>query len=78
MRPALQSVLDEQGEEVLEATRFELSLEELERVERGALRGAKPGTKLHVVMEKTFPSCEYVSGFLFHGATRSATRSRTR
>jgi len=61
--PCVAVGLDEQGEEVLEATRFELSLEELERVERGALRGAKPGTKLHVVMEKTFPSCEYVSGF---------------
>lgn len=27
------------------------------------LRGACKGTKLHVVMEKTFPTCEYVSGY---------------
>jgi transposase len=61
--PCVAVGLDEQGMEVLEATRFELSLEELERVERGALRNAAPGTKLHVVMEKTFPSCDYVNGF---------------
>jgi transposase len=61
--PSVAVGLDEQGKEVLQAVRFELSLEELEAVERAALRGAEPGTKLHVVMEKTFPSCEYVSGF---------------
>jgi transposase len=61
--PCVAVGLDEQGTEVLEATRFELSFEELEWVEQAALGGAKPGTKLHVVMEKTFPSCEYVSGF---------------
>ncbi len=61
--PCVAVGLDEQGEETLGATRFELSFEELERVEQAALRGAEPGAKLHVVMEKTFPSCEYVSGF---------------
>jgi hypothetical protein len=47
--PCVAVGLDEQGAEVLEATRFELSLEELERVEQAALRGAKPGTKLRLL-----------------------------
>ncbi len=56
-------VLDERGEVLVDGVRFELSVEELERVERSALAGASAETKLHVVIEKTFPTCEYVSGF---------------
>jgi transposase len=56
-------VLDERGEVLVDGLGFELSVEELERVERAALENAESGTKLHVVIEKTFPTCEYVSGF---------------
>jgi transposase len=61
--PSVAVGLDEHGNEVLKAVRFELGLEELERVEQAVLRDAKPDTNLHVVMEKTFPSCVYVSKF---------------
>jgi transposase len=61
--PSVAVGLDEQGNEVLKAVWFELGMEGLERVEQGALEGTQPGTKLHVVMEKTFPSCVYVSKF---------------
>ena len=54
--PNVAVVADEEGKIVSEAIRFELSIEELERVERWALRGMPEGTKLHVVMEKTFPA----------------------
>lgn len=61
--PSVAVVLDEQGDVVVDGLRFELSVEELERVEQSALQNAAPGIRLHVVIEKTFPSCEYVSGF---------------
>jgi len=61
--PSVAVVLDERGEVLVDGLRFELSLENLEQAERVALESAAPGTKLHVVIEKTFPSCEYVSGF---------------
>lgn len=61
--PSVAVLLDEQGEVIVDGLRFELSVEELERVERSALEGATSGTSLHVVIEKTFPSCDYVSGF---------------
>jgi transposase len=45
------------------ALRFKLSIEELERVEAVALEGAEQGVKLHVVMEASYPTSEYVSAF---------------
>ena len=45
------------------AVRFELSIDELECVEVAALEGSKEGTRLHVVMEQTYPTSEYVSAF---------------
>lgn len=56
-------VADEGGHYIGEAIRFELSIEELERVEQAALRGMPEGTTLHVVMEKTFPTCQYASAY---------------
>lgn len=61
--PSVAVALDERGEPVVKGLRFTLGLPELQEVERAALKGAEPGTKLHVVMEKTFPTHEYVSGF---------------
>ena len=45
------------------ALRFKLSIDELERVESAALEGSKEGTKLHVVMEQSYPTSEYASAF---------------
>ena len=59
-------VWEEQGHHLVEVVRFDLSLEELERVERAALRGSSEGTQLHVVLEKTYPSCEYVSKYFIN------------
>jgi transposase len=56
-------LVGESGQVIGKALRFELSVEQLEQVERCALAGAPAGTQLHVVMEKTAPTCEYVSGF---------------
>jgi transposase len=61
--PSVAVLADEQGRIVGETLRFELSVEEMERVERTILAGAPEGAKLHVVMEKTYPTCEYVSSF---------------
>ena len=61
--PSVAVVLDERGDVLVRGMRFEVSVEELERVERSALEGTPPGAKVHVVIEKTFPTCEYVSGF---------------
>jgi transposase len=61
--PSVGVLVDEGGEVLGEAHRFELSVEALERMEETALRGTAEGRKLHVVMEKTFPTCEYVSAF---------------
>jgi transposase len=61
--PNVAVVLDERGEEVESKLIFEMSKEEFQRVEQAALSGARDGTKLHVVMEKTFPTCEYVSEY---------------
>ena len=41
-----------------------------------ALEGAKEGTKLHVVMEQTYPTSEYVTAFFL--ARGHASRNRTR
>jgi len=59
-------IWEEQGHHLVEVVRFELSLQELERVERAALRGSAEGTQLHVVLEKTYPSCEYVSKYFIN------------
>ena len=48
--PSVAVALDERGEPVVEGLRFTLGLPELQEVERAALKGAEPGTKLHVVM----------------------------
>ena len=61
--PSVAVALDERGEPVVEGLRFILGVPELQEVEQAALKGAEPGTKLHVVMEKTFPTHEYVSKF---------------
>jgi transposase len=61
--PSVAVVADEEGKVISGAIRFELDVKELARVEQEALRGAAEGTKLHVVMEKTFPTCQYVSAF---------------
>ncbi len=54
--PSVAVVMDEQGEAVVGGLPFELSVEGLERVEQAAVREAAPGSKLHVVMEQTFPT----------------------
>jgi transposase len=61
--PNVAVVLDETGEVLVERLYFELGVKEFERAERAALQGAVEGAKLHVVMEKTFPSYEYVSRY---------------
>jgi transposase len=61
--PNVAVVWEEQGQRLIKVICFELSLKELERVERAAVAGAPEGRKLHVVMEKTFPTCNYVSKF---------------
>jgi transposase len=61
--PSVAVVLDEKGQLLIERHRFELSVEQLEQLEGKALAGAPEGSRLHVVMEKTFPTCEYVSRF---------------
>jgi len=63
--PSVAVVLDERGEVLRDNLRFELKVEELERVESAALEGSAPGTKLHVILEKTYPTCEYVIAY-FH------------
>ena len=64
--PSVAVVLDEEGKVLVDGLSFELSAEGLERVEHSALEGVAEGTKLHVVIEKTFPTCEFVSRF-FNG-----------
>lgn len=61
--PSVAMVADTDGTVLGQAIRFELDIEELEGVEAAALAGAKEGTKLHVVMEQTYPTSEYVSAF---------------
>jgi transposase len=61
--PSVAVIADEEGKVISGGIRFELDVKELARVEQEALRGAPEGTKLHVVMEKTFPTCQYVSAF---------------
>ncbi len=61
--PSVAMVAETDGTILGNAVRFELSIDELERVEASALEGAKEGTKLHVVMEQTYPTSEYVSAF---------------
>ena len=61
--PSVAVIANEEGEVISGGIRFELDVKELARVEQEALRGAAEGTKLHVVMEKTFPTCQYVSAF---------------
>lgn len=61
--PSVAMVAETDGTIIGNAVRFELSIEELERVEAVALEGAKEATKLHVVMEQTYPTSEYVSAF---------------
>lgn len=61
--PSVAMVAETDGRIIGAAIRFELDVEELERVEALALTGAKEGTKLHVVMEQTYPTSEYVSAY---------------
>jgi transposase len=61
--PSVAVVADTDGAILGNAVRFELGVDELERVEATALKGAEDGTKLHVVMEQTYPTSEYVSAF---------------
>ncbi len=61
--PSVAVVADERGRKIGKTLRFDLDVKEMERVERSALSGEAEGTKLHVVMEKTYPTCEYVSSF---------------
>lgn len=61
--PSVAVIVDTDGTVQGKAVRFELGVDELERVEAIALAGAKEGTKLHVVMEQTYPTSEYVSAF---------------
>ena len=61
--PSVAMVADTDGTIIGNAVRFELGIVELERVEAAALEGAKEGTKLHVVMEQTYPTSEYVTAF---------------
>ncbi|MGH9337322.1 MAG: IS110 family transposase, partial [Vicinamibacteria bacterium] len=74
--PSVAVVVDERSEVLVDGLRFELSVEELDRVERTALEGASEETKLHVVIEKTFPTCEYVSGF-FSGRGHEVSFAKT-
>ena len=61
--PSVAMVADTDGTIIGNAVRFELGIDELERVEVAGLEGAKEGTKLHVVMEQTYPTSEYVTAF---------------
>ncbi len=61
--PSVAMVADTDGTIIGNAVRFELGIDELERVEVAGLEGAKEGTKLHVVMEQTYPTSEYVTVF---------------
>ncbi len=61
--PSVAVVADDRGNVIGKALRFELGVNEMKAVEQSALCGAVEGTKLHVVMEKTYPTCEYVSSF---------------
>ena len=61
--PSVAVVADTDGTILGKAVVFELSVDELEGVEATALAGAKEGTRLHVVMEQTYPTSEYVSAF---------------
>lgn len=61
------SVVLNGSREVIKSLRFALSVEELERVEREALEGSEDGTRLLVVMEKTFPTCMMVSRYFLSG-----------
>ena len=61
--PSVAVVADTEGTIIGNAVRFELGIDELERVEVGALKGAKESSKLHVIMEQTYPTSEYVTAF---------------
>ncbi len=61
--PSVAMVAEVDGTIIGNAVRFELGIDELERVEVAGLEGAKEGTKLHVVMEQTYPTSEYVTAF---------------
>ena len=61
--PSVAMVADTDGTIIGNAVRFELDIDELERVEVAGLEGAKEGTKLHVIMEQTYPTSEYVTAF---------------
>ena len=56
-------VWEDDGQRVIEVVKFDLLLKEFERLERAAMAGAAEGTKLHVVMEKTYPAYQYVSKY---------------
>lgn len=61
--PSVAVVAETDGTILGKALRFKLSIEELERVEATALEGTEEGAKLHVVMEASYPTSEYVSAF---------------
>ena len=61
--PSVAVVAETDGTILGKALRFKLSVDELERVEAEALEGAEQGVKLHVVMEASYPTSEYVSAF---------------
>lgn len=61
--PSVAVVADDRGNVIGKTLRFELDVNEMAVVEQAALSGAPEGTKLHVVMEKTYPTCEFVSAF---------------
>lgn len=61
--PNVAVVWEEEGQRPIEVVKFDLFLKEFERLERAGLSGAAEGTKLHVVMEKTYPAYQYVSKF---------------
>ena len=61
--PSVAVVADTDGTIIGNAVRFELGIDELVHVEVAALKDAKEGTKLHVIMEQTYPTSEYVTAF---------------
>ena len=61
--PSVAVVADTDGTIIGNPVRFELGIDEMERVEVAALKDAKEGTKLHVIMEQTYPTSEYVTAF---------------
>ena len=61
--PSVAVVADTDGTIIGNTVRFELGIDELKGVEVAALKDAKEGTKLHVIMEQTYPTSEYVTAF---------------